>query len=139
MKTGYKVVTSNAIVYHYGSLSWDSFPLRKAYLSAQNRLYFVMKHYPKRTLLRYVFEFPVKSFKVDLCRFLKQETVLQRMEKSKRENSQKKIPVKAIKEATIENTLFFVALLAAALGKKRLGNVHSLIPVENPKNLKKQK
>ncbi len=78
-KAGYRVVTTNANVYRYGSLSWDRLPIKKAYLGNRNHLYFIMKHHSPKTLLRYIFEYPVKSFKMDLCRFISGQTVLQRV------------------------------------------------------------
>lgn len=109
-RAGYKVVTSNAIVYHYGSLSWDTFPLRKMYLVRRNHIYFVLKHFSPKALLRYVFEYPVKSFKEDFCRFLRSETVLQKITTPNKNMKQKKVSRTALTRVILQNAMFFMAL-----------------------------
>ena len=118
MKAGYRVVTSNAIVYHYGSLSWDYFPLRKEYLNARNRLYFIMKHYSPKTLLTYIFEYPLKSFKLDLHRFLKRETVLQRTEASRKNSHRGKTSIQALTMVFLRAAMFSIALLSTMVSTK---------------------
>jgi len=78
-KAGYKVVVSDAVVYHYGSLTWRRFPLKKLYLNYRNRLLLISKHYPKIALLKYFFEYPVKLTVESLLNFIKKETATQRM------------------------------------------------------------
>jgi len=117
-KAGYRVVISNAIVYHYGSLSWDRLPLKKAYLGNRNHLYFIMKHYPPKALLRYIFEYPIKSFKVDLCRFIKGETVLQRVTRPSKNAQRKKIFIQALNIVFLRNVMLFVAMLSTIISKE---------------------
>jgi GT2 family glycosyltransferase len=92
-QAGYKVVTSNAIVYHYGSLSWDRPPMRKIYLAERNKSYFILKHYSPEKLLRDIFEYPIRSFKVNLCKYIKGETVFQKTATLNKARSQRKISV----------------------------------------------
>jgi GT2 family glycosyltransferase len=78
-RAGYKVVTSNAIVYHHESISWNYFPIKKIYLSYRNKLYFIKKHYGIRALLKYFLEYPVKFTRINVYRYLSGYTILQRM------------------------------------------------------------
>lgn len=110
-KAGYRVVTSNAIVYHYGSVSWDQFPLRKVYSTRRSQLYFIMKHYPPRALLGYVFAYPIKSFKADLCKFIRGETVLQKLTTSSRRKRQGKTLKRALSIMLSKNIMLLIALL----------------------------
>ncbi|MHA1362064.1 MAG: glycosyltransferase family 2 protein [Candidatus Freyarchaeota archaeon] len=124
-KAGYKVVISNAIVYHYGSVSFDRLPLKKAYLNNRGSLYFIMKHYSPKTLLRYVFEYPLKSFKVNLGRFIRGETGLQRAIISSKNIQQGKVFKKALNIVLLRNVTFFVALLLMIIKYARLKNKRS--------------
>jgi len=110
-RAGYKVVTSNAIVYHYGSLSWDRFSVRKMYLLQRNRIYFILKHYFPKTFLRYVVEYPVMSFMVNLCKYVGGETVLQKTALNKIQNKGK-ISIIAFTSEILRLVMFFIALLS---------------------------
>jgi GT2 family glycosyltransferase len=114
-KAGYKVTISNAIVYHYGSLSWNKLPLQKEYLHSRNSLYLVIKYFPPRALLRYML-FPIRSFKADLGRFLRGETVLQRVTMPS-ENAKLKRTLVASETVLLRTALFFVTLLVVIVGK----------------------
>jgi GT2 family glycosyltransferase len=116
-QAGYKVVTSNAIVYHYGSLSWNRFPIRKMYLVQRNGIQFILKHYPPKNLLRYMFEYPIKSFKVDLCKYVRGETVLQKTTTLNKTQNRKKISIIAFTMEILGLIMFFMALLARAFKK----------------------
>lgn len=123
-RAGYKVVTSNAIVYHYGSLSWDRLPVRKMYLVQRNRIYFILKHYSPKTLLRYVVEYPVMSFMVNLCRFIRGETGLQKTATLNKIQIRGKIPVVAFTKEISRLVMFFITLLLLVVktwlrGKRR--------------------
>jgi len=113
-RAGYKVVTSNAIVYHCGSLSWDRLPVRKMYLVQRNRIYFILKHYPPKNLLRYVVEYPVMSFRVNLCKYIESETVLQKTAALNKIQKKGKISVIAFTREILRLVMFFVALLSMA-------------------------
>jgi GT2 family glycosyltransferase len=117
-KAGYRVVTSGAIVYHYGSVSWDHFPIKKAYLFCRNHLYFILKHYSPKVLLRYVFEYPIRSFKVDLCRFIRGKTVLQIVTISNRKKRWRNIFKSALNILLLKTITFFVALLNMVIRRK---------------------
>jgi len=119
-KAGYRVVTSDAVVYHYGSLSWDHLPIKKAYLDNRNHIYLIMKHYSPKTLLRYVVEYPIKSFKIDLCRFMKGETVLQRVKKPSENTRQGKTSILALNIVFLRTAMFLVALLLMMVHKAKL-------------------
>ncbi len=123
-KAGYKVVTSNAIVYHYGSLSWDKFPVIKMYLTNRNRLYFIIKHYSPRILLRYVFEYPIKSFNADLRRLIKGETVLQKVIYSRQKGRLKVFKV-ALKTLTLKNVMFLASLLLIIIRRRKSRDIRS--------------
>ena len=77
-KAGYKVVTSNAVVYHYGSVSWKSFPIKQFYLIYRNKVLFISKNYPRTALLKYFVEYPIRFTAEFLSSFLKGRTVTQR-------------------------------------------------------------
>lgn len=117
-KVGYRVVISNAIVYHYGSMSWDRLPLKKAYLANRNHLYFIMKHYSPKTLLRYAFGYPIRSFKIDLCRFIRGETVLQRVKTQSKNTKREKISTVALTMVFLRTTMFFMALLSMIIRRR---------------------
>ena len=114
-KAGYTVVTSNAIVYHYGSVSWDRFPLKKLYLNNRNNLYFIMKHYTPQILLRYVFEYPIRSFKLDLWRFVRGETVLQRVEKPSENTKRERNSIVALKTFLLNIAMFYITLVSVVI------------------------
>ena len=78
-RAGYKVVVSNAVVYHYGSASWYRFPLKQFYLTYRNKVLFVGKNYPKTALLTYFLEYPIRFTAESLSGFLKKETTTQRV------------------------------------------------------------
>jgi len=78
-KAGYKIVISNAIVYHYGSAYWRNFPLKKFYLIYRNKILFIVKNYPKTALVRYLIEYPIRFTYENLKRVLKNKTVTQRI------------------------------------------------------------
>ena len=79
-KAGYKVVVApKAIVYHYGSASWQSFPLKKLYLTYRNKILFISKHHHKVALLKYFFEYPIRFTARSLLNFLKKRTKTQRI------------------------------------------------------------
>ena len=118
-QAGYKVVTSNAIVYHYGSLSWNRLPIRKMYLVQRNGIQFILKHYPPKNLLRYIFEYPIKSFKVDLCKYVRGETVLQKTATLNKTQNREKISVAAFTMEILRLIMFFMALLSI-VAKTRL-------------------
>jgi GT2 family glycosyltransferase len=118
-QAGYKVVTSNAIVYHYGSLSWNRLPIRKMYLVQRNGIQFILKHYPPKNLLRYIFEYPIKSFKVDLCKYVRGETVLQKTTTLNKTQNREKISVAAFTMEILRLIMFFMALLSI-VAKTRL-------------------
>jgi GT2 family glycosyltransferase len=111
-KAGYRVITSNAVVYHYGSMSWDRFQIKKIYLNNRNLLRFVIKHYSPKALLRFTFEYPIKSLKLDLIKFLLSETVSQRV--TVQNHQTKKIFIQ-IRNKIFSIILFFVALLSAIM------------------------
>ena len=111
-RAGYRIVTSNAVVYHYCSLSWDSFPIKKSYLNNRNKLYFITKHYPRKTLLKYVLEYPIRSLKVDLCRFIGGETVLQRVTTPSKNTKREKVSTVALTMVFLRTTMFLMALLS---------------------------
>jgi hypothetical protein len=119
-KAGYMVTTSNAVVYHYKSLSFDRLPLRKEYLYIRNNLYLIIKHYPPKSLLTYML-FPIKSFKVDWERFLRRETGLQRVTMPS-ENKKQKTLVVALKMVLLRTTLFFVTLSVVIMSKTKSGD-----------------
>ena len=117
-KAGDRVVISNAIVYHHGSASWDRLPLKKAYLNNRNRLFFIMKHYSPKTLLRYVFEYPIRSFKVDLCRFIREETVLQRVTARSKNMKREKTSTVALTMVFLRTAMFFMVLLSMMIRRR---------------------
>jgi len=78
-RAGYKVVTSNAIVYHYGSASWHRFPLKQFYLIYRNKVLFICKNYPRFALLKYFLEYPIRFTAEALLRSLKKETLIQKI------------------------------------------------------------
>jgi GT2 family glycosyltransferase len=117
-RAGYKVVTSNAIVYHYGSLSWNKLPVRKIYLAERNKIYFVLKHYSPKKLLRYLFEYPIKSFKVNLCKYVRGESVLQKTATLNKVQGLRKTSVIALSNEILRLTMFFIALLLIAVRGK---------------------
>lgn len=110
-KAGYRVVTSNAKVYHYGSFSWNQFQVeKKILLSHRDRLYFIVKHYGIRALPRYLLEYTIKSFHYDLSRFIRGGTVAQKLESLKSRGRGKKLYKLAIKTTILNYTMFIVAL-----------------------------
>lgn len=78
-KAGYKVVVSDAVVYHYESASWRRFPLKRLYLTYRNKILFISKHYPKMMLLKYFLEYPIRFTVESLLNFLRKDTVTQRI------------------------------------------------------------
>jgi GT2 family glycosyltransferase len=108
---GYKVVTSNAIVYHYGSLSWNRLPIRKMYLIKRNKIYFILKQYSPKTLLGYIFEYPIRSFKINLCKYIRGETMLQKTATLNKTQNRVKISVVALTTEILRLIMFFIALL----------------------------
>ncbi|MCS7367302.1 MAG: glycosyltransferase family 2 protein [archaeon YNP-WB-062] len=118
-RAGYKVVTSNAIVYHYGSLSWNKFLIRRMYLSERNRIYFILKHFSPEKLLKFIFEYPIRSFKVNLCKYIKGETLLQKTATLSKTQGRWKISIVALTMEIIRLTMFFTALLSVATKGKR--------------------
>jgi len=110
-KVGYKVVTSNAIVYHYGSASWKHFPIKKAYLNSINILYLIMKHFPPKMLLKYVLEYPIRSLVVDICRFLKGDTVLQKVKQKQKCPKKISVFIEAFRMAVLRTVMFYISLL----------------------------
>jgi GT2 family glycosyltransferase len=119
-RAGYKVVTSNAIVYHYGSLSWNKLPARKIYLAERNKIYFVLKHYSPKKLLRYMFEYPIRSFSINLCKYIRGETVLQKLLTLNKVESQRKISIATLIKEITRLIMFFMALLSVATKRKRV-------------------
>jgi GT2 family glycosyltransferase len=117
-RAGYKIVTSNAIVYHYGSLSWNKLPARKIYLVERNKIYFILKHYSPKKLLRYLFEYPIKSFKVNLCKYVRGESVLQKTATLNKVQDLRKTSVIALSNEILRLTMFFIALLLIAVRGK---------------------
>lgn len=107
-KAGYSVVTSKAIVYHHGSLSWNHFPLKKIYLIQRNHVFFVLKHFSSRNLLYYILGFPIQSLQYCLCRFLKGETVVQRTREQKKGGKQN--PFFPIRSVLFDNAFFLLAI-----------------------------
>jgi hypothetical protein len=115
-KVGYRVVTSNAVVYHHGSTSWNRFLFRKAYLSYRNKMLLIMKHYPSGTLLRYLFEYPTKSLGYSLHRLLEGESIFRKSSRT-REN----VLLQAPETALFRIVLFFmIFLISLAIGSKKL-------------------
>jgi len=111
-RASYKVVTSNAIVYHYGSLSWDKLPARKTYLAERNKIYFILKHYLPKKFLRYLLEYPIKTFKVNLRKYVRGETVLQKTTTLNNIQSRGKISIIAFTKEFLRFIMFFIALLS---------------------------
>jgi GT2 family glycosyltransferase len=123
-KAGYLVTCSKAVVYHYGSISWNRFPIRKLYLNIRNNLRLIRKHYPPRSLLGYML-LPPKLLKVDCVRFLRRQTILQRAElttKSTRKQSAFKLAIETI---LLETMLFFVTLLMETVSEIRRASDYS--------------
>jgi len=106
-KAGYKVVTSGAVVYHYGSGTWHNFPLKKLYLIYRNKILFISKNYPKIALLKYFFEYPLFFTKYSLTRFVKKETTTQILSKSKNYGTLRRL----IKEYLFDIFFFYVTLV----------------------------
>jgi hypothetical protein len=129
-KAGYTVVASNAIVYHYGSMSWNRFPIKKEYLHIRNNLYLIIKHLPPRTLLSYML-FPIRAFKVDWGRFLRRETVLQRVTVPSEKAKQKRTFMAALETVLLRTFLFFVTLLLVMLNKTKSTDNDSVTHVKN--------
>ncbi|MEM2465504.1 MAG: glycosyltransferase family 2 protein [Candidatus Bathyarchaeia archaeon] len=119
-KAGYRVVMSNAKVYHYGSFSWNKFPIRKILFFHKDRLYFIRKHYAPRILLQYLLLEQLKEFKYNLIRYLKKETVLQRLNSLGLEKEGKKLIKSAIEIVLLNYTLFIVALFAYMFRGRKL-------------------
>jgi len=59
-RAGYKVVMSNAIVYHYKSLSWSMLPIKKLYLVYRNKTLFIIKNYKRAALIKYFLKYPIQ-------------------------------------------------------------------------------
>jgi len=129
-KAGYRVTTSNAVVYHYGSLSWNRLPFQKEYLVSRNSLYLIIEYYPPRALLRYML-FPIRSFKVDWGRFLRRETVLQRITMPS-ENAKLKRTLVAFKTVLLRTAFFFVTLLVVMMSKTKSSDSDPSEHVKNP-------
>ncbi|MEM4429810.1 MAG: glycosyltransferase family 2 protein, partial [Thermofilaceae archaeon] len=110
-RSGYKVVTSNAIVYHYGSLSWSRFPLKKMYLIMRNRIYFIRKHYSPKALIKFIFIYPIKSTWFDLYRSIKGETILQKIINQDKRARQQKLFVEMLNIVTTRCVILFIAIL----------------------------
>jgi len=119
-RAGYKVVTSNAIVYHYGSLSWNKFSVKRMYLIQKNKIYFLLKHYPPKNLLRYVFEYPIRSFKIDLCRFIRGESVAQKFALTKKKKRLRTILTTILNSLASRTIMFVFALLAIMISRKEV-------------------
>lgn len=120
-KAGYILAASNAIVYHYGSMSWDKLPLKKAYLHCRNRLYFVIKHYPPRSLLSYML-LPFRELDIDLHRFSRRATVLQRVKRSSENIDQTRTLTLGLKMLMLRTVFFFVSLPVVMLAKKNFAD-----------------
>lgn len=78
-RVGYKIVVSDGVVYHYVSASWGNFPLKQFYLTYRNKLLFIQKNYPQSSLLRYLFEYPIKLTTYSLLSFLNKKTATQKI------------------------------------------------------------
>jgi len=128
-RAGYEVVTSNAIVYHYGSLSWDRLPVRKMYLIQRNGIYFILKHFSPKILLRYLFERSIRVLKVNLCRYIKDETVLQKTATLNKIQNRGKISVIAFTREILRLAMFFIALLSIVMEGKRIMHLNKNIGI----------
>ena len=110
-KAGYKVVVSDAVIYHYGSASWQRFPLRKFYLNYRNRILFISKHYPKMMLLKYFLEYPVRFTAESLLNFLRKKTAIQRISPK----NQSKIVLQKLLKIYLTNIFFFYLTIIPGL------------------------
>lgn len=117
-KAGYRVVMSNAKVYHYGSFSWNKFPIRKILFFHKDRLYFIQKHYAPRILLQYLTIEQIKILTRNLLRFLRKETVLQRLNLLGLETQRKGLIRSAIRSIMLDSMLLPVGLLLFIFRRK---------------------
>lgn len=132
---GYRVVTSDAIVYHHGSVSFGRFPIKKIYLTNKNTIWFILKNYPLRDMLRYAFEFPIRILKENICRFLMKSTVLQKLDTAKKKVGFSRIGtyVGALKTELISQLLFVVALFSVMIHLSLHRKENSLFACVGPK------
>lgn len=109
-EAGYEVAMSNAVVYHFNSLSWKRFPSVKRFMAqnkARHRL--IQKYCPPKNLLTYVFGFPAKCLQSGVLRYVKGVTSVQNIASS--ENVQKwRVFISAVGKFALEWITFSVAL-----------------------------
>ncbi|MCW3998719.1 MAG: glycosyltransferase family 2 protein [Candidatus Bathyarchaeota archaeon] len=115
---GYKVVTSQAKVYHYGSMSFSNFPIRKLYLTYRNTTLLIFKNYDMESVITYLLQFPFKTFIWDASKFLKKDSVLQKLDSKK--GSPVRLFHEAIKMEALTISLFFVSLIPCLIKLPKL-------------------
>lgn len=120
-KAGYKVVVApNAIVYHYGSASWKYVPIKGMYLHNKKRIYFILNHYPPRFLLKYLFEYPIKSFRIDLCKFIRGESIAQKVTLTNKKKRLRAILTTILNSLASRTIMFVFALLVIMISRKEV-------------------
>lgn len=119
-KAGYRVVVApNAIVYHYGSASWKYFPIKGMYLHNKNRVRFILNHYSPRFLLKYLIEHPIKSFKMDLCKLIRGESMAQKIASTNRKKGLKVIFSSILNTLTSRTIMFILPLLVMIISHEK--------------------
>jgi GT2 family glycosyltransferase len=110
-KAGYKIVTCQAKVFHFGSKSFESFPIKKVYLTNRNTTWFILKNYDASKVLRYFIEYPIRISKEDTCKFLMKNSVLQRLSFAEPVQSRSRaLHFEALKTEVFTLSLFFASI-----------------------------
>lgn len=124
---GYKVVTSKAKVYHFGSVSFSNFPIKKLYLTYRNTTLVIMKNYEMISVIEYLLQFSTRIFMDDASKFLNKGSVLQKLDSEK--GSAWKLALKAIKMETFTIFLFYVSLFPCLMKLRNLRKSYRKNPI----------
>lgn len=118
-KFGLKVVLSNAIVYHFGGISWKRLPSIKRFLTQHKAKHLlILEYYPTKEFIKYFFGYPLKYLNCGISRFSAQETVLQRNNATKQLGKIRTL-FYAVRAYLFENFSFLIALLLIITENKK--------------------
>jgi len=110
-KAGYEVVMSDAIVYHFGSVSLKKIPSIRFYLRFTKSLhYLIQKYYPPISLLRYMFEYPIKISQVGFHRLARGKTKLKKIAIYDKDSQRKHILLNLLCKFILNIIVFYISL-----------------------------